>query len=244
MEIIGSLILFVLFIFVYMIIAEIFVVLFRITGLTEEKSRFQVISMLTNSGYTTKEAELISTNKKRRKLARFVMMFGYAFTVTIVSTVVNIFFQFRKTYAGGAVASIPIIIIVFLLIRVFKKSKLIKAFVDQIIRKISKRIAYEENKNTIIIIDEYDGLIMARIDLYILPRQLQEKTLIESNIKNDYGLNIILKINKDRKEVPTANTTFQEGDTIVAMGKEENIKIVFGLSNINVNNIMKKTKVV
>ena len=51
MEIVGSIILFMIFIFAYLIIVEIFVVLFKLTGLSGEKARFQVISMLTNSGY-------------------------------------------------------------------------------------------------------------------------------------------------------------------------------------------------
>lgn len=39
-----------IFILVYILINEIFTVLFRLTGLTEDKAKFQVTSMLTNSG--------------------------------------------------------------------------------------------------------------------------------------------------------------------------------------------------
>lgn len=97
MGLIGAVLLFFLFILVYVMIAEIFTVLFRLTGLTEEKAKFQVISMLTNSGYTTQESEVIATSKIRRKLAQITMVFGYAFTVTIVSSVVNIFLALKKT---------------------------------------------------------------------------------------------------------------------------------------------------
>ena len=83
MNLTGAFILFGIFIFGYMAIAEVFTVLFRLTGLTREKARFQVISMLTNSGYTTSESELITQSKVRRRLARLTMLFGYSFTVTI-----------------------------------------------------------------------------------------------------------------------------------------------------------------
>ncbi len=231
MEIVGALILFILFMFVYMMIVEVFVMLFRITGLTDEKARFQVISMLTNSGYTTKEAELIVNNRKRRKLARFVMMFGYAFTVTIVSTVVNIFIQFRKTYIGGAVAFIPIFIALIILAWVVKKSKWTKMLVDKIIKKVSSKLEYEKNKNPIILVDDYGKLIMARVILNQVPQEIADKKLSESNIKSKHGLNIILKSNKEGEFLPSSDTRFEKGDSIVVIGEEKLIHKVFGMKS-------------
>ena len=43
----------------YILIIDVFTILFRMSGMTEEKAKFQVISLLTNSGYTTKESELV-----------------------------------------------------------------------------------------------------------------------------------------------------------------------------------------
>ena len=73
---IGSLIVFVLFIIVYIVISDIITIFFRLTGLTEEKARFQVISLLTNSGFTTRESESVVASKIRRRLARATMLFG------------------------------------------------------------------------------------------------------------------------------------------------------------------------
>jgi Trk-type K+ transport system membrane component len=51
---------FLLSIVIFLIVVEVITVLFKLTGLSEEKARFQVISLLTGSGFTTKEAELIT----------------------------------------------------------------------------------------------------------------------------------------------------------------------------------------
>ena len=48
--------LFTFMIIVYWIISELFTILFRLTGLPDEKARFQVISLLTGSGFTTRES--------------------------------------------------------------------------------------------------------------------------------------------------------------------------------------------
>lgn len=131
MGITSASILFVVFILIYVMIAEVFTVLFRLTGLTEEKARFQVISMLTNSGYTTAESEIITSSKIRRRLARITMLFGYSFTVTIVSVVVNVFIALTKAQLkqlGGVVWSILLLCGAFYLFKYvpIKKNGLIE----------------------------------------------------------------------------------------------------------------------
>ena len=72
---------------------EVFTVLFQLTGLTREKAKMQVVSLLTNSGFTTNESEIVMIGKHRRRLAKTVMLCGYSFAVIIVSVLVNIFYE-------------------------------------------------------------------------------------------------------------------------------------------------------
>ncbi len=229
MEILEALILFIVFIFVYRIIAEIFVTLFRITGLTEEKARFQVISMLTNSGFTTRESELILNSRVRRKLARFVMMFGYAFTVTIVSTVVNIFLKFRHTITWSFIAFIPMILAIIVITWFIKKNRWINNFSEKFILKISSKFLYDEYSNPIIIIDDYGDMVIARIILKIMPKELKDIELSKSNIKSEHGLNILLKKTNKGEFLPDANTKFNVGDSIVVVGDEKKIREIFSV---------------
>ncbi len=82
---------------IYFIFIEIFTVLFRLTGMPRNKSRFQVISLFTNSGYTTQEAELIVNHQMRRKLATTTMLLGYALNVTVISVLINIIMTLGNT---------------------------------------------------------------------------------------------------------------------------------------------------
>jgi hypothetical protein len=88
-----SLVSFFVLIIAYFIVVEIFTVLFRLTGLREDKARFQAVSCMTNSGFTTRESELILNSAARRNLARVMMLFGYLFAVSGVSLLVNLFFR-------------------------------------------------------------------------------------------------------------------------------------------------------
>ncbi len=229
MQLLGSLIVFVLFIFLYLIIVEVFVMLFRITGLPDEKARFQVVSMLTNSGYTTREAELITNSKQRRKLARAVMMFGYAFTVTIVSTVVNIFVQFSRSLAVGSAGAVPVIAVIILLTLLVRNSPWVKRMVDRIIKAITMRMIRDKNSNHITIVDEYGKLVIARIDMNIVPEHIADRPLGQSKIRSEHKIIILLKHTDKGEVVATRDTSFKDGDVIVVMGEENKVRSVFEL---------------
>ncbi|MGG1679205.1 TrkA C-terminal domain-containing protein [Neobacillus sp. NRS-1170] len=81
------------FLFIYFIIItvviEIHVILFQLTGLKVEVSRFQVISMMTGTGFTTGESELILGHPIRRKLAAFLILFGAFSLAVIISSISN-----------------------------------------------------------------------------------------------------------------------------------------------------------
>lgn len=80
-----------LFLLIYfviiLVVIETFVILFRLTGLKVEVSRFQVISMMTGTGFTTGESELILGHPIRRKLAAFLILFGAFSLAVIISSI-------------------------------------------------------------------------------------------------------------------------------------------------------------
>jgi hypothetical protein len=75
---------------IFLIIIEIICVLFRLTGLPEDKARFQVISILMGTGFTTRESELITQHPTRRKLAQTVMILGYVGLAVLISFLANV----------------------------------------------------------------------------------------------------------------------------------------------------------
>lgn len=82
------------FMFVYFVIVvavvEISVVFLRATGLSRDVARFQVVSLLTSTGYTTKESELILDHPARRRIGMFLILFGVFSFAVVVSAIANI----------------------------------------------------------------------------------------------------------------------------------------------------------
>lgn len=228
MSVTSALILFIVFILVYIVISEIFTVLFRLTGLTEEKARFQVISMLTNSGFTTSESELISSSKIRRKLARLTMLFGYSFTVTIVSIVVNIFIALTKSELQHAGEIAITILVPFFILYIINSFSFIKSRFDTLIEKIGNKVMFGNTSNAIVILDTYGNNVMAEIKLTHLPKDLRDIPLGKSNLSEEYNLKIVLiKRNNEMITKINGNTNIKTNDLIVIFGSYKMMRVLF-----------------
>ena len=224
----GSLILFTLFIIVYIVISDIITIFFRLTGMTEEKARFQVISLLTNSGFTTRESEAVVSNKIRRRLARATMLFGYAFTVTIVSTTVNFFMTLGRGELEALIVWIPILLILLLSFHLLRKSVYLKTKFDTWIERIGNRLMFGPEANPIVLLEDYGDMLVAHIYLQQVPGILKEIPLKESEIMSRYNI-MIMMVKKQNGEAcqATADTVLKANDVIMVLGRRKDILEVF-----------------
>lgn len=234
MSLSTSFLLIVLFIIIHIVIFEIYSVLFRITGLTKEKAKFQSISLLTNSGYTTSEAEIITTDRTRRRIALFAMITGYAFSVVIISLLINVFLTFNMEQIKNSYLIIIICCLILVLIIVLICIPKVKNAFDKIIEKIAADVFKRSNKeNVITLLDNYGKDAIAEVYLNFIPDELYNKSLMESNIKNNYNMNILMYNRKGKTHDVTKDTIFQKGDILIIFGNLQNIKNVFIVNTKN-----------
>ncbi|MBT2693936.1 TrkA C-terminal domain-containing protein [Bacillus sp. ISL-55] len=108
----------ILFIFIYLFIVftviEINTAIFVATGLDRKIARFQVISMLTGTGFTTGESELIIDHPVRRKLGAFLILFGAFSLAVIISAISNLltdsFYTMEIAYVAGGLLALLVIL--------------------------------------------------------------------------------------------------------------------------------------
>lgn len=237
MDVLGSIILFVVFIIFYSVIIETFTVLFRLTGLTEEKAKTQVISLLTNSGFTTSESEIILHSKKRRKLAQLTMMFGYSFTVIIVSAVVNIFFTLNRTEVKSIAAVVVVLVIILAALFVILRIRIIKSRFDIMIEKLGNKIMFGKTSNLIVLIDNYSNRVIAEISLEFIPSFPDGIALSDTKLKETYDIQILLLKKKGKAAVSVdGNTVLCRGDNVVVFGSYKNIRSIFENSAVEKTN--------
>lgn len=227
----AAILLFILVMLIYILLVDIFTVFFRITGMTEEKARFQVISLLTNAGYTTKEAESVTNVKLRRDLAKATMIFGYAFSATIISSIVTVFMSIAGKQTEVTRHSLLAIVIcssVFFLFLVVRKVNFIKIIFDRFIENLAIHLFYNSGENHIIEVERFGPIITANVLLNIVPENLVGKQLKDTNIKSEYEVNILLIKDEDGNTFyPKMDTILQENTTLMLMGTLKNIKKIF-----------------
>ena len=175
MSLVSALILFNILILIYQLLIEIFTALCRLTGISYEKAKFQVVSLLTGTGFTTSESESMILTKKRRKLAQSIMLFSYIFNISIVSVFVNVFMStsgttIQEIKLGFLLTIWNIALIVFL-----RKFKILKKLVDYLSVKISD-FRRKRKDNYVMIYDTFGNKVIAEIEIRNLKKSMKGKT--------------------------------------------------------------------
>jgi len=199
--------------------------MFRLTGMSEEKARFQVISLLTNSGFTTSESELILRSRKRRSIAKVIMIFGYTFTATIVSGVISIIVTYNFKNDSLSIVEVIILSIMFIIFYFLRKFVFIRFIFNKFSEKLYRYFVAKDNINSLMVIENFGNNIIAQVFLNKVPLPLQGKTLAEVDIKNKDNLLILTITSKENKICSvTADTILEKDSTIAVMGKKKDIK--------------------
>ena len=228
MGLITSVILILAFIVIYVIVIQIYSVLFRITGLTKEKAHFQAISLLTNSGFTTSESEIITSDRFRRRIAIAAMINGYAFSVIIVSLIINVILSLKEDmqdqtlivmlYAFGIFVGLIIITQIPIVKKLFEK------FIQFVATKVLRR---NKNENIIIMLDNYGRDSMAEVYLNRVPEFMVDTALVDMKIKEKYHLNVLMVKRNGKVIDVNRDTIFKKGDRLVVFGSTSSINNVF-----------------
>ena len=227
MNIYVALTLFSLVVIVYWVISDLFTMLFRFTGLPAERARFQVISLLTGCGFTTRESELLLTSKSRRRLARVTMLFGYVFNITIVSMLINVLLSINLDNMTN-LFSVLIPILAAVIIIIFMRVPKIRAWGDRFIERLAGRVTRTKDVNTLLLLDYLGEDSIAQVTLYEVPEPYREKSLAKTGLRADYNIMVMLIEKPGKKPVPAgAKTVMEAGDKVTVFGDYKKIADVF-----------------
>ncbi|MFJ7726054.1 hypothetical protein ACIQXV_07795 [Neobacillus sp. NPDC097160] len=215
-----------LFLFIYSVIIwaviEIFVILFRLTGLKVEVSRFQVISMMTGVGFTTGESELILGHPVRRRLASFLILFGAFSLAVIISSISEFLSSGLRTKEILLVAAIIVIILGILKLEGLQRL-LERVFTGKVTQKIELA---DMPIRDVFLKNIEDTLVDLRI---YQDSQLANRTLNEAAGDHDDLEFVALFIQRGEVRIVKQiyDTSIQEGDQILLFGVEKVISTTF-----------------
>jgi hypothetical protein len=222
------------FIFIFALVSSFIIVrigaiAFQLTGLEWSLAKFQALSCFSGTGFTTRESELITRDKQRRKIASILMVLGNAGLVTMIASVAGAF--------AGPAGILPkdtadiysvlvnlamLIILLYIFYRIAKNRKFRTRITNFLRKKIMKREAFQNvSFEELLFVTGGYGISKFRLTK---DSPLAGKTLLESDLrKNDITILAIIK-GDDTIPNPPANSRLEPGNEVVAYGNTNNMR--------------------
>ncbi len=229
--------LFIIVLIASFVIVRIGAIAFQLTGLEWSLSKFQALSCFTGTGFTTKEAELIVTNKQRRRIASILMVLGNAGFITLIATAASALSPKTAIWAKLSESLLPfsipevvvpwvniiiIVIAIYVVYKVFTHKKFAKKITDSLRkrilrREIVKKVSFED------LLFLTGGYGVSRIDVD-KSSPLIDKSLAESDLRKKDIMVLAIVRGDSTIANPAANTKIRLGDELISFGNLESIK--------------------
>ncbi len=201
-------------------VVEVLSISLKLTGLNIEKARFQVISIITNTGFTTKESELIAQHPTRRNIAQTLMLISYVGYATIIGLVVNIL-QSDNRLLYMTVTVIIILTVILILIRNRWLVRRFESLIEKQLRNRMKKMTKYRTVEEVLNLNAEYGVAELIIEEgnRLIGMSLGEAKLTRMNIQ-------VLNIDRGSYIIhfPKGSSVFMQGDRVTVYGKLENIK--------------------
>jgi Trk-type K+ transport system membrane component len=231
------LILFILALIVSFIVVRVGAIAFQLTGLEWSLAKFQALSCFSGTGFTTKEAELITNNRQRRKIASVLIILGNAGFVIMIATLASSFVPKETILSKLSESFLPfrippylvvwvnlgiIVVVVYGIYRVFTHEQFARKLTNFLRRKIIKKeffqkVSFEE------LLLATGGYGVSRIAV-TAGSPVLNKTLAKSELREKDIMVLATVRGGETIPNPAANMKILLGDELICFGKLENIR--------------------
>lgn len=214
---------FAVYLFILILIIEISTILLESTGLRKEVARFQAISLLTGTGFTTSESELVINHPIRRKIASFLIVFGTVSFAVILSYVIS-FFVSSTIYLSDLGVGVGVLVAAI----IFLRSTVIHTFLSRKIgSRFDKYYVHHKSVEEVFHLDEVNVMrqfVLTESHGKLVNLPLKDLGLADMDVK-------ILNIQRNHHNIknPTGSTILMPGDEVLVYGNIHRIREYFYL---------------
>lgn len=190
------------------------------TGLSSDAARFQAQSMFTGVGFTTSEAESITGDPARRRVASWLMLLGNAGIISIIASLVLGFSAAGPREAAQRVGVLVVgLLLLLILVRSDRAARLLRRRLERTLARLTAADVRDYTR-LLGITEEYavQESVVAEQD-WLAGRELRELDLPGEGV---------LVLGVRRKEgayigAPGARTRLAPGDVVLLYGHEDQL---------------------
>jgi len=220
----SLIIFFVIFIMLWLLI-EIIAIIMKLTGLELSKARFQIISILTHTGFTSRESELIVQHPTRRKIASVLMVVSYVAQITLITLLFDVLNNATKSLLSISIVLTVVLVLIVVATQLESFSKRFDRFAERLLKNKIKKINSNNRIDQILNLSPEFSIFELIVDTESF---ICKKTLRELHLKEHYIQ--VLKIDRGSEMIdfPLADTQILSGDRMIVYGKIEALtKLIF-----------------
>jgi hypothetical protein len=231
------LILFILTLIISFVVVRIGAIAFQLTGLEWSLAKFQALSCFSGTGFTTKESELITGDKQRRKIASILIILGNAGLVIMIATLAGSLVPQETILSKLSESFLPfeikpdlvkwvnlaiIIAVVYGIYRIFTYEKFVRKMTTLLRKKIIKKEIFQKVSFEELLLAT-GGYGISRITVSS-GSPILNKTLAKSQLR-EYDITVLATVRGGETiPNPQANMKILLSDELICFGKLENIK--------------------
>jgi hypothetical protein len=207
-------------IFISFLIVRAGAIALMMTGLDENRAKFQSLSAFSGTGFTTREAERVVNNPKRRRIIVWLMVLGNIGIVTVIVTATT-------SLATSKGYHIPVNILVllvgiYLIYRIASHRGFIRKWETFIEEKLIKSRTFEEDMTEDLLhLIEGNGLVRAIVKAN---SPFVGKTFADCKLTQKGLLVLGVERGKNWLPIPKANEKIKQGDRLVIYGPLDVLK--------------------
>ena len=231
------LILFILTLIVSFTVVRIGAIAFQLTGLEWSLAKFQALSCFSGTGFTTKESELITGDKQRRRIATILIILGNAGFVIMIASLASSLVPQETILSKLSESYLPfhikpdlvkwvnlaiIVVVVYGIYRTFTYEKFVSKMTSFLRKKIIKKEIFQKVSFEELLLAT-GGYGISRITVSAGSPVLN-KTLANSQLR-EYDITVLATVRSGETiPNPSANMKILLSDELICFGKLENIR--------------------
>lgn len=192
---------------------EISTTILTYTGMDRDKARFQALSALTSTGFTSKESEIIMRHPVRRRIIMFLMGMSYIGIASIFSSLISIYIDTVNWLYAFLIIGIAVGIYF-----IITHPKIANWISKLVYRGIERRVeGFEQFEEMLRLGEDY---IIREISIQRMP-DLIGRTLREERLKDRHILVLAIRNQFAILNMPPPDYVFSEGDRLVIYGPKQ-----------------------
>lgn len=194
------------------------------TGMEESKARFQALSAFTRTGFTTREAEMVMRDPRRRRIVTWLIIVGNAGLVTVIVTATS-----SLTSTTGLWLWINVAILaagIYLIYLIVKRTPLLEVW-QRFVEKRVKPSPFIEEGAAEDLLHFSKGYSLLRIPI-TQDSPLVGRSLTKANAPKNAFWIVGIERGKDWISLPRSRKRIKREDKLVVYGELDYLRQVFG----------------